>query len=148
MAFPYPFKNYKFKVEVGSEQIAGFSEVTGFDATFDVIEYREGDAAINTPRKQPGLIKYSNITFKRGVIDAIVFYTWISEVRAGTLTRKNVTINLHNDADEVVASWKIEQAWPCKYTGPDLNGLGSEIAVESIEFAHEGLSRLEAGGGT
>ena len=82
----YPYKNYRFKVEVDSVMVAGFSEVSGFDATIDVIEYREGDAVVNTPRKQPGLVKYSNITFKRGVIDDIDFYTWIEEAFSGTLT--------------------------------------------------------------
>ncbi len=139
----YPYKNYRFKVEIEGTQVAGFSEVTGFDATFDVIEYREGDAADNTPRKQPGLVKYSNITFKRGVIDEKEFFDWITEIDEGKVERKTVTINLHNDEDEVVASWQLLRAWPCKYTGPDLNGMGSEVAMESIEFAHEGLIRTD-----
>lgn len=138
----YPFKNYRFKVEIEGVMVAGFNEVTGFDATIDVIEYREGDAPLNTPRKQPGLVKYSNITFKRGVIDETEFFTWIEEVYSGNLTRKTIVVNLHDDSDAIVASWQIVNAWPAKYTGPDLNGMGAEVAVESIEFAHEGLSRL------
>lgn len=138
----YPYKNYRFKVEIEGTMVAGFNEVTGFDATIDVIEYREGDATINTPRKQPGLVKYSNITFKRGVIDEIEFFSWVEESFNGNLTRKTIVINLYDDADEVVASWQLVNAWPAKYTGPDLNGLGAEVAIESIEFAHEGLSRL------
>ena len=138
----YPYKNYRFKVEVDSVMVAGFSEVSGFDATIDVIEYREGDAVVNTPRKQPGLVKYSNITFKRGVIDDVDFYTWIEEAFSGNLTRKTIVVNLCDDTDAVVASWQIINAWPAKYTGPDLNGLGSEVAVETIELAHEGCSRL------
>lgn len=138
----YPYKNYRFKVEIEGTMVAGFNEVTGFDATIDVIEYREGDATINTPRKQPGLVKYSNITFKRGVIDEIEFFSWVEESFSGNLTRKTIVINLYDDADEVVASWQLVNAWPAKYTGPDLNGLGAEVAIESIEFAHEGLSRL------
>lgn len=139
----YPYKNQRFKIEIGGTQVAGFSEVSGFDATFDVIEYREGDASDNTPRKQPGLVKYSNITFKRGVVDGMEFYDWIKEIDEGKVERKTVTVNLCNDVDEVKASWQILNAWPCKYTGPDLNGLGSEVAMESIEFAHEGLVRVK-----
>lgn len=144
MAATYPYKNYRFKVEIDNTQVGGFSEVTGFDATFDVIEYRAGDDEL-TPRKQPGLVKYSNITLKRGVVDAIEFYTWINEIREGNLKRKTVTISLMNDAgSSVITSWTLTNAWPCKYTGPDFNGTGSEVAVESIEFAHEKLVR-EAG---
>lgn len=141
----YPYKSYRFKVEIGGVMVAGFSEVSGFDATFDVVEYREGDAADNTPRKQPGLVKYSNIVFKRGVIDEIEFFNWIDEIDKGQITqdRKTVTVQLYNDEDTVVASWQILRAWPCKYTGPELKGNSSEIAMESIEFAHEGLVRLE-----
>lgn len=141
----YPYKGYRFKVEIGGVMVAGFNEVTGFDATFDVVEYREGDAAGNTPRKQPGLVKYSNIVLKRGVIDAVEFFTWIDEIDKGQITneRKVVTIQLFNDEEAVVAAWQILRAWPVKYTGPELKGLSSDVAMESIEFAHEGLVRLE-----
>lgn len=141
----YPYKGYRFKVEIGGVMVAGFSEVTGFDATFDVVEYREGDASDNTPRKQPGLVKYSNVTFKRGVIDAVEFFTWIDEIDKGQLPneRKVVTVQLFNDEETVVAAWQLLRAWPCKYTGPELKGLSSDVAMESIEFAHEGLVRLE-----
>jgi phage tail-like protein len=141
----YPYKGYRFKVEIGGTFVAGFSEVTGFDATFDVVEYREGDAADNTPRKQPGLVKYSNVTFKRGLIDAVEFFTWMDEIDKGQLTteRKVVTIQLFNDEETVVAAWQLLRAWPCKYTGPELKGMSSDVAMESIEFAHEGLIRLE-----
>ena len=84
--FPYPYKGYRFKVEIDNIFVAGFSEVTGFDATIDVTEYREGDAKDNTVRKLPGLVKYSNITMKRGVIDAIEFFTWIDEINKGGIT--------------------------------------------------------------
>jgi phage tail-like protein len=141
----YPYKGYRFKVEIGGTFVAGFSEVTGFDATFDVVEYREGDAADNTIRKQPGLVKYSNVTFKRGLIDAVEFFTWMDEIDKGQLTteRKVVTIQLFNDEETVVAAWQLLRAWPCKYTGPELKGMSSDVAMESIEFAHEGLIRLE-----
>lgn len=140
----YPYKNFRFKVEIEGTQVAGFNEVSGFEATFDVIEYREGDAADITIRKQPGLIKYSNITMKRGVIDSKEFFDWIKDIHDGKVERKTVTVNLYNDTDEVAASWQIIKAWPCKYSGPSLNGTGSEVAVESIEFAHEGLTRVDA----
>ncbi len=139
----YPFKNFRFKVEIEGTQVAGFSEVSGFDATFDVVEYREGDAADITIRKQLGLIKYSNIVMKRGVIDKKEFFDWIQEIHDGKIERKTVTVNLCNDVDEVAASWQILKAWPCKYTGPELNGKGTDVAMESIEFAHEGLVRTD-----
>lgn len=141
----YPYKGYRFKVEIGGVMVAGFSEVTGFDATIDVVEYREGDAVDPTPRKQPGLVKYNNVTFRRGIIDAVEFFTWLDEINKGQITveRKVVTVQLYNDEDTVVAAWQLLRAWPCKYTGPELKGSASDVAIESLEFAHEGLVRLE-----
>lgn len=141
----YPYKKYRFKVEIGGVIVAGFNEVTGFESAIDVVEYREGDYINNTVRKQPGLTKHSNITFKRGVIDSVEFFTWLDEIDKGQITteRKAVTVQLFNDVEEMVAAWQIIRAWPCKYTGPDFNGMASEVAIENIEFAHEGLIRLE-----
>ena len=149
--FPYPYKGYRFKVEIDNVFVAGFSEVTGFDATIDVTEYREGDAKDNTVRKLPGLVKYSNITFKRGVVDAIEFFTWLNEINQGKITpeRKSVIVRLFDDSnqDTPVAEWKLVRAFPCKYVGPDLKGASSDVAIESIEFAHEGLVRTALGSG-
>ena len=60
----YPFKKYNYRLEIDSIDVAAFSEVSGFDASVDVIEYREGTEPINSPRKMPGLTKYGNVTLK------------------------------------------------------------------------------------
>ena len=57
----YPFKKYNYRVEIDSIDVAAFSEVSGFDASVDVIEYREGTDPINSPRKMPGLTKYLSL---------------------------------------------------------------------------------------
>ena len=90
----YPYKGFRFKIEIGGTVVAGFNEVSSFDATIDVVEYREGDASDITPRKQPGLIKYNNVSFKRGIIDAIEFYTWLDNVHQAKIERKDISIHL------------------------------------------------------
>ena len=65
----YPFKKYNYRVEIDSIDVAAFSEVSGFDASVDVIEYREGTDPINSPRKMPGLTKYGNVTLKWGMTE-------------------------------------------------------------------------------
>ena len=74
----YPHGRFRYKVEIDGLEAGGFSEVTGFDASVDVMEYREGDM-VQTPMKIPGLKKYGNITLKQGLADSMVLYEWIAE---------------------------------------------------------------------
>lgn len=136
-----PYRNFRYRVEIDGLDAGGFSEVSGFDATFDVAEYREGDYAAITPRKLPGLIKYGNITLKWGACDNMVLYNWLMDINAGTIEQKTLTITALTEDGSPAASWRVINAWPVKYTAPDFNATASEIAVESIEMAHEGLTR-------
>ncbi len=147
----YPFKKYNYKVNVAGADSASFSEVSGFDATIDVIEYREGDDAINSPRKYPGLTKYGNVTLKWGMTASTTFYDWVIGISDGSMKdgdrEKDVTIELYDDANStVLASWKLEKAWPSKYTAPDFNASSSEIAFESIELVCYSISKVVSGG--
>ncbi len=136
----HPYRNFRFRVEIDGLEAGQFNEVTGFDATIDVVEYREGTDVI-TPRKLPGLIKYGNITLKWGACDTMVLYDWLIDISEGTVERKTVTITHIDEAGDDAASWQLINAWPVKYTAPDFNALGSEVAFETIELAHEGLTR-------
>lgn len=136
----HPYRNFRFRLEIDGLEAGSFSEVTGFDAAIDVIEYREGDEVI-TPRKLPGLIKYGNITLKWGASDSMVLYDWLIDIAEGTVERKTVTITSIDEAGDDAASWQLINGWPVKYTAPDFNASGSEVAFESIELAHEGLTR-------
>ncbi len=137
-----PIRGFRFTVECDGIQKAGFSEITGFDISIEAIEYREGNEQ-TTVRKLPGLTKYSNITLKAGVIDETL-YEWIKDCTEGTIERQMLTINaLGEGGDEVMATWTIEQAWPVKYTAPEFKASGNDIAVESVELAHEGLKRTK-----
>ncbi|MGZ4164276.1 MAG: phage tail protein [Tumebacillaceae bacterium] len=135
-----PYRNFRYRVEVEGIQQAGFSEVSGFDASLDIVEYREGNQVI-TPRKLPGLAKYGNITLKWGVTDSMDMYNWIADCIQGKVTRKTVTIIAIDEAGSDVATWQVIEAWPTKYTAPNFNATANEVAVDSLELAHEGLTR-------
>ena len=137
----YPHGKFKYKVEIDGLEAGGFSEVTGFDASIDVIEYREGDMT-QTPIKVPGLKKYGNITLKQGLVDSMVLYEWMTAGLEGDVERKTLTITLLDIAGSPAASWQIINAWPVKYTAPDFNATSSEVAIESLEIAHEGMTRV------
>ena len=139
----FPYRNFRYRLEIDGLDAGGFSEVSGFDATFDVVEYRQGDDAVITPRKLPGLIKYGNITLKWGATDSVVLYEWLMDINEGDIQQKTVTITSLDEEGNPAASWRVINAWPVKYTAPDFNATASEIAMESLELAHEGLTRTE-----
>ena len=139
----YPYKKFNYKVLIENSEEAGFSEVSAPDITSDPVEYREGNMAGITPGKQPGLLKYSNVTLKRGVTDSQVFVEWMKSVLEGKVERKTVVITLLDDAMGEVASWQLEKAWPTKYTAPDVNATSNEVAIERLELVCEGITRIK-----
>lgn len=137
----YPHGRFRYKVEIDGLDAGGFSEVTGFDASIDVIEYREGDM-VTTPMKLPGLKKYGNITLRQGLADSMVLYDWIIAGVDGAVQRKTITITLLDEEEAPAASWQVINAWPMHYTAPDFNATASEVAIETLEIAHEGMTRV------
>ena len=137
----YPYGKFRYRVEIDGLDAGGFSEVTGFDASIDVMEYREGDM-VQTPYKIPGLKKYGNITLKKGLTDSLVMYEWLITGVDGPVDRKSITITSLDESEQVVASWQVINAWPIKYTAPDFNATSSEVAIETVEIAHEGMTRV------
>ena len=133
-----PYVNYNFLVEIDGITRAAFQEVSGLDSTIDVIEHREGNDP-TTPRKLPGMVKYSNIQLKWGMTDDTDLYQWHKDAIQGNLERKNGSIVLMNRAGEEVARWNFFRGWPTKYDAPDFNAEGNDAAIETLEIAHEGL---------
>lgn len=139
MPAQYPLPVFHFRVEWGGTRI-GFSEVSGLTQEIQAIEYRDGSFPEYSSIKMPGLRKYSNITLKRGVIKSDNdFFNWLSTVKLNTIERRDLTISLLNENHEPVMVWKIHHAFPVKVEGPQLKASGNEVAIESIELAHEGL---------
>ncbi|MBS0157871.1 MAG: phage tail protein [Nitrospira sp.] len=138
---PDPYANFNFLVEIDGITRAAFQDCTGFDSTIDVIEHREGGEN-TTLRKIPGMTKYSNIVLKRGITDDQELYQWHREAIKGNLDRRNGSIVLLNRAGQEVSRWNFVRAWPSKWDGPDLNAEGNDVAVETLELAHEGVERV------
>lgn len=139
MAATYPLPKFHFQVEWGGTRI-GFSEVTGLDMQVEAIEYREGSSPTFSKIKMPGLAKYSNITLKRGTFDGDKeFYLWMRSINMNTVERRNLTLSLLNEQHEPVLSWKVINAFPVKVQASDLKADGNEVAIETLELAHEGL---------
>ncbi len=138
MAYPLPV--FHFQVEWGGSTI-GFSEVSGLTIEVQPIEYRDGVSPQYSVIKMPGIPKYSNITLKRGVVAADnEFFAWLNTTKLNTVERRDLIISLLNEEHEPTMSWKIINAFPVKVEGPGLKSTGNEVAIETLELAHEGLS--------
>ena len=135
----YPIPVFHFKVEWGGKNV-GFSEASGLTQELQLIEYRDGNSPDYSTIKMPGLHKYNNITLKRGVMKGDnEFFKWLNTVKLNTIERRDLTISLLNEKHEAVMVWKAHNAFPVKVEGPGLKASGNEVAIESIEIAHEGL---------
>lgn len=139
MPASYPLPVFHFIVEWGGMRI-GFSEATGLTQESQAIEYRDGSRPDYSSIKMPGVRKFSNITLKRGVVKSDnEFFKWLSTVKLNTVERRDVIISLLNENHEPVMTWKAHNAFPVKVDGPQLKASGNEVAIETIEVAHEGL---------
>ncbi len=135
----YPLPVFHFNVEWGGKRV-GFSEVSGLTQENQAIEYREGSFPEYSSIKMPGLRKFNNITLKRGVTKSDNdFFKWLSTVKLNKVERRDLVISLLNEEHTPVMVWKAQRAFPVKVEGPQLKATGNEVAIESIEIAHEGL---------
>jgi phage tail-like protein len=137
-----PYSQFNFLVDLGDgtdDPKAGFQEVSGLGFEVNVAEYRRGNSKENSPQKVPGTYKVSDVTLKRGVIGAEDLFAWLKQVReANEEFRRNITITLlAEDRETTAATWKITNAFPTKYTGPSLNGKGTDVAIEELVLAGE-----------
>jgi phage tail-like protein len=135
----YPIPKFHFQVEWGGAKI-GFTEVTGLEVSTEVIEYRDGASPEYHKIKMPGMQKFTNITLKRGIFQGDNdYFNWWNTVALNTIERRDVIISLLNENHEPVVIFKVKNAWPVKVQSTDLKADGNEVAIESIEIAHEGL---------
>lgn len=136
----YPLPKFHFEVDWGGTRI-GFTEVSGLSVETEVIEYREGSNPEYSKVKMPGMQKFGNITLKRGTFNADnQYYEWWNSVQMNTIERRDIIIKLLNEEHEPVMVWKVKNAWPTKVQSTDLKADGNEVAIETLEVVHEGLT--------
>jgi phage tail-like protein len=135
----------------GLRTMAAFSEVSGLEMTMEVEEYASG--GVNDHMlKFPGRIKWSNLVLRRGLlakrdpIDGSDLWTWHQGYLDGRGVRKDGLIILCDEQGKPRLTWSWRRGLPLKWTGPQLNAGQSQVAIEAVEIAHEGLTQVKAGG--
>jgi phage tail-like protein len=138
-----PYGAFRFLVDLGGGPDgpkAGFQEVSGLGVEITMQEYRAGNDVRNAPIKIPGIYKATDISLKRGVLGALDLTEWLDEVRSGVDARRDITIELQTeDLSAIAMTWKLFGAQPMKYTGPSLNGKGTDVAIEELGLSVEDI---------
>jgi phage tail-like protein len=136
----WPMAKFYFSVKWDSTEIA-FQEVSGLEAETQILEYRHGNSNVFSTVKMPGIAKNGNITMKKGVFKSDnSYWKWYDQIKLNTIKRIPLTISLLDETGKPTMTWKVKNAWPTKITGTDLKSDGNEVAVETIEIAHEGIT--------
>lgn len=136
----WPMPKFHFQVKWDSN-VMSFQEVSGLDIQSEEIKYRHGDSPIFSPIKMPGLKKFGNVTMKKGIFKGDnKFWAWLNQIKMNTIKRVPVTISLLDESGAPTMVWTLANAWPTKIQGTDLKSEGNEVAIETIEIVHEGLT--------
>ena len=137
----WPLPKFYFMVDWRSTTNIPFQEISGLDIEAQPINYRHGNSPIFSEISMPGLVKNSNVTMKKGVFAKDnAFWDWYVKIKMNTIERQNVVIKLLDEGGNPTMTWTLSNAWPTKISSTDLKSDGSEVAIESIEIAHEGLT--------
>ena len=146
-----PYKNFKFRVKWDGRYVAGVSKVSALRRTTDMVEHREGGDP-STSRKSPGRSHFEAITLERGITHDTDFEAWANKVwnfgsGLGAEVslkdfRKDVIIDVYNEAGQLVLSYKVFRAWVSEYQAlPDLDANANAVAIQHIKLENEGWER-------
>ncbi|WP_196893059.1 phage tail protein [Aureivirga marina] len=136
----WPLPKFYFKVKWDDKELS-FQEVSGLETETQVIEYRHGNSPVFSTIKMPGIAKTGNVTMKKGVFTGDNnFWDWYSQIKMNTIKRKTVVVSLCDEDGKPQMTWTLSNCWPTKITGTDLKSDANEVAIETIEIAHEGIT--------
>jgi phage tail-like protein len=146
-----PYKNFKFRVKWDGQYVAGVSKVSALKRTTEVVKHRSGGDP-STSRKSPGKTEYEAISLERGVTHDVAFEQWANKVwnfgsGLGAEVslkdfRKDVVIEMYNEAGQLVIAYKVYRAWVSEFQAmPDLDANGNAVAIQSMKLENEGWER-------
>lgn len=144
-----PYKNFKFRVKWDGRYVAGVSKVGALKRSTEVVQHREGGDP-SASRKSPGRTNYEPVTLERGVTHDTDFEQWANKVwnfnsnEEVSLAdfRKDIIIDLYNEAGQKVISYKVFRCWVSEYQAlPDLDANANAVAIQTLKLENEGWER-------
>lgn len=134
-----PYFAYNFLVEIEGLITGGFMEVAGLESELKLESYEEGGQN-DYIHQFPTRTTYPNLVLSKGLTDLYTFWEWYEQASQGNIMRRNGTILLLDHQRIPVMWWNFKDAYPVKWTGPQLNSQSQEVAVERLELVHCGIS--------
>lgn len=135
----WPLPTFRFEVRWDGKLLS-FQEVSGLDVETRPIEYRHGDSPAFKPIKMPGLKKFGNVTMKKGLFKGDGFWDWFNQIKMNQARRLPMVVSLLDETGRSTMVWTLSNALPAKITGVDLKATGNEVAMESLEITHDGIT--------
>jgi phage tail-like protein len=146
-----PYKNFKFRVKWDGRYVAGVSKVGALKRTTEVVTHREGGDP-SSSRKSPGRSEYDAITLERGVTHDPEFERWANKVwNFGSGLglevsladfRKDITIDVFNEAGQKVISYQVFRCWVSEYQAlADLDANANAVLIQTLKLENEGWER-------
>ena len=138
---PFLANRFKIALEIDGIKEAGFSECSAIVVETEFEERREGGLNAFSLRFPRGS-KLSNVILKRGITDSGSLWQWHQDIVAGKITRKSLSIVLlDSTGTEEKWRWNLAEAYPVKWSGPEMKADGNAVAVETLELAYHGVSK-------
>jgi phage tail-like protein len=151
---PDPFHIFRFRVEFseGSSNVplcrGQFSDCTGLEATMEPQVIKEGGRNYGALQRS-GPVTFGTVILKRGITQGQHLWRWFEFVtlQNAYAYRLTATISLLDSANEALLQWELSNVLPIKFKLPDFNAKATEVGIEEIHLAHEGLKLVKPTGG-
>ncbi len=144
-----PYRNFRFKVKWDNQYVAGLTKMSGLKRTTEMVEFREAGVNI-TSRKLPGKTSFTAVTLEAGITYNTAFEDWanlVNDFASHSITnlgefRKNITLDLFNEAGVKALSYNLYNCWVSEYQAmPDLDAGANAVAITTIKLEYEWFGR-------
>ena len=139
---PRPYLDFRFVVEIDSLVAGGFTEVSGLEREIETEEYDEGGVNDHTHALRSGVTS-PNLVLRRGLTDADTLWNWLRGVADGQIERKTVLLFLQDATGQATRGWAFRKAYPVRWAGPEFAAEGGDVAIETLELTHTGISTVD-----
>ena len=140
-----PLVAFKFGLEIEGKLSGFFTSVNGIGSESEVIEHKivNPDTGETIIQKLPGRMAWTDVTLKRGVTSSIDIWEWRQQVVDGKVddARTNCSVTAYNQANEEIARWNLDNAWPSKVVGPEMDSGSQDYMIEEVTIVHDGMAR-------
>lgn len=144
-----PYRNFRFKIKIDNEYVAGLSKCSALKKTVELVEWRDGGDP--NGRKMPGKSSFEAITLEQGMTHDTTFEEWANAVHnynqgAPSMSlknfRKDIVIDVFNLQGSQIYSYFVYRCWVSEFQAlPELDASGNAIMIQTIKLENEGWER-------